>query len=118
MIVAGELQQAWVKADVVADPVQDHALEVVVQEDARDPAEALEGQDVRAQETLQGWLEAEASEQRAGPGEDEEETPEGAARVADREDAEVRPVDLALLPGQVVKRRKASPTGRGRTVRT
>src|SRR2546428_2065706 len=100
VIVPGQLEQARMEADVIADPLQDDALEIVVQEGPRHPAERGEGFDVAPQETLQRLIQGEARVHGAGPREHEDEAGQDAPGAADGKRAEVSPVDLGLLAGQ------------------
>ncbi len=61
------------KPDVVADPLDDDALQVVVQDPAGDPAERLERERVAAQEGLEGLVEREPRVHRARPRQHEHE---------------------------------------------
>ena len=103
MIVAGQLEQARVEAHVLADALEDHAFQVVIEQDAWDAAEGGKGLDVAAENTLQRLVEGEAGVHGPGPGQHEDETGQAAAGGADRDRAEVAPVDLALLPRQRIE---------------
>ena len=96
-VVAGEVQEARIELDGLADVVQDHALQVVVEDVSGDAAEEFEGAAVHCDEGLQSLVEREVDEDCPRPGEDHAEGRERALRVADAEVAEVAPVDLGLL---------------------
>jgi hypothetical protein len=97
MVVAGELEQPRVEANVRAGPLEDDAFQVVIQQGPRAPAQRGERLDVAAEEALQRLVEGEARVDRAGPGEHEDEARQDAARAPNLHRAEVAPVDLALL---------------------
>jgi hypothetical protein len=73
VVVAGELEQAGVEADVIADALEDDALQIVVEDGAGHALERGEGLDMAAQETLERLVEGEAGVAGARPGEDERE---------------------------------------------
>ena len=119
VVVAGELEQARMEADVIADALEDDALQVVVEDDAGHAPERGEGLDVAAQETLERLVEGEARVTGARPGEHEHEAGEEAGRRADADLPEVAPVDLGLLAGEGVEAQdRPRPRAAGRTVRT
>ena len=60
VIMPGQLEQPWVVADVVAHPLEDDALQIVVEECAGNPMERVERFHVAAQETLERLVEHEA----------------------------------------------------------
>ena len=103
VIVAGELKQAGVEANVLAEPFEDDAFQVVIQQGPRDPAHGRERLDVAAEEALQRLVEGEAGVDGAGPGEHEHEARQDAPHPPDLDRAEVAPVDLALLRDQGVE---------------
>src|SRR6266545_2693300 len=109
VIVPGQLEQARMEADVIADSLQDDALEIVVQEGPRHPAERGEGFDVAPQETLQRLIQGEARVHGARPREHKDEAGQYAPAAAAGKRAEVSPVDLGLLAGQ----RLQTQVGRG-----
>jgi hypothetical protein len=105
VIMAGELEEPGVEADVIADALEDDALQVVVEQRARRSLERGEGLDVAAQETLQRLIEGKARVAGARPGEHEHETGQDARGGADADLTEVAPIDLALFAGSVSRRR-------------
>jgi hypothetical protein len=88
------------ESDVVADALEDDALEVVVEEIPRYPAEGGEGLDVAPDEALQRLVEREAGEDGAAVRQHHHEAGQGPLGVADGDLAEVAPVDLGLLAGE------------------
>jgi hypothetical protein len=60
VVVAGELEQAGVEADVLAEALEDDAFQVVVEQDAGDAAQGGEGFDVAAEKALQRLVEGKA----------------------------------------------------------
>jgi hypothetical protein len=109
----GELEHARMKTDVIADAVEDDALEIVVEDRPGHAAEGREGLDVAAQEALQGLVQGEASVH----GEHEDEARQQPASAADRHGAEIAPVDLGLLAGERLQTQVRFGAG-GRTGRT
>ncbi len=103
VVVAGELEQPRVEADVLAVAFEDDAFQVVVQEHSRHAPQGGEGLDVAAEKALERLVEGEARVDGAGPGEHEHEARQHAAGTTDLEGAEVPPVDLALLRGEGVE---------------
>jgi hypothetical protein len=59
VIVGAQLNQARMKLDLIAAPLQDRAFEVVVENDARLTRPGLEGMHVAAQEVLHRLIEEE-----------------------------------------------------------
>src|SRR5581483_8214402 len=59
VVMAGELEEPRMEADVLAAALEDDALQVVVQEHPRDPAQGGEGLDMPPQEALQRLIEGE-----------------------------------------------------------
>jgi hypothetical protein len=100
VIVPGQLEHARVEADVIADAVEDDALEIVVEDRPRDAPQSREGFDVAAQEALQRLVQGEAGVDGARPRQHEDEARQQPAPAADRQGAEIPPVDLGLLAGQ------------------
>lgn len=96
----GELEDLRVVPDVIAVALEDHALEVVVEDLARDSAERVEGIDVPAQETLELLLPEELGVHRPRPSQHHHEARQLAPRLSDVAFAEAAPVDLGLLAGQ------------------
>jgi hypothetical protein len=88
------------EADRVAGALDHGALEVVVQEHARDAAEEVEGLDVPADEARHRRAQVEAQEDLTAPREHHHEGPQHPQRQADADLAKVPPVDLGLLAGQ------------------
>jgi hypothetical protein len=70
----GEFEHPRVEADVIADALEDDALEIVVEDGAGHAAEGGEGLDVAAQETLEGLVEGEARVTGARPRQHQHET--------------------------------------------
>ena len=60
MIVAGQVEHARVEADVIADALEDDALQVVVEDRAGHALQRGEGLDVAAQEALERLVQGEA----------------------------------------------------------
>lgn len=100
VVVARHEEHRLVEADVVAGPVEDDALQVVVEDGARDAAERAERGDVAAHEALHGLVEGEASEHGPRPAEHHHEAGERPLGVANADGAEVPPVHLSLLAGE------------------
>ena len=113
VVVAGELEHARVEADVIADALEDDALQIVVEDGAGHALEGGEGLDVAAQETLERLVEGEARVARARPREHEHEAREQARGRADADRAEVAPVDLRLLAGEGVEAQVGLGAGGG-----
>src|SRR3972149_4596865 len=79
VIVAGEIEDSRMKADVVPGALQDDALQVVVENGPGDAVKRIERLDVPAQEALHRLVEREASVDRPRPGEHHHEAGERAA---------------------------------------
>ena len=103
VVVAGELEQARMEFDGAPLAGEHRALEVVVEEHPRGALEVGEGLDVAAQEALERLVEREEHVDRARPGQHHDEGRQGAPGLADRDAAEVTPVDLGLLSDQGVE---------------
>jgi hypothetical protein len=73
VVVVGTLEDLRVEADVLADSLDNDALEVVVEDPERDAAERLEHEGVAEQERLERLVEGEAREYRARPRQHEHE---------------------------------------------
>src|SRR5678815_5637247 len=99
-VVTGEVEDARMEPDVVADALEHDALEIVVQDLARRTAERLEREHVATHERLERGVEHEPRVHRTRPREHEHETPQRPLGGPDLELAEVAPVDLGLLAGQ------------------
>src|SRR5690606_15891266 len=95
-----EVEDARMELDVVADALEDDALEIVVEDLARYAAERLEGEPMAAQERLERRVEHEPRVHRARPRQHEQEAPQGSLGGADLDLAEVAPVDLRLFARQ------------------
>ncbi len=100
VVVARQLEQAWMEADGIALPLQHSRLEVVVEQSARHAAEPLEGAHMAADEALQGLVEGEAREHGARPAQHHDEARQRPLGLADEDGSEAPPVDLGLLPRQ------------------
>jgi hypothetical protein len=100
VVVAGELQHVRMEADVIADTLEDDALQVVVEDGAGHALERGEGRDVPPQETLERLVQGETGLAGARPGEHEHEAGELARGAADADRPEVATVDLGLLAGE------------------
>ena len=88
------------EADVIADALEDDALQIVVEDGAGHALERGEGLDVPAQEALERLVEGEARVAGARPRQHEHEAREEPGGGADADRAEVAPVDLGLLAGE------------------
>ncbi len=77
--------------------VQDHALEIVVDDPARHTREEFEGAAVHATESLHLLVEGEIDEESARPGQNHGKDGKPALGAADAEVAEAAPVHLGLL---------------------
>jgi hypothetical protein len=60
VVVAGELEQARVEADVLPEALEDHAFQVVIEQGPGDPTQGGEGLDVAAEKALEGLVQGEA----------------------------------------------------------
>lgn len=94
------------KPDVVADALEDDALEVVVEQHARDATKGGERLDVASNEALHGLVEDEASEESAGVSEGHDEAGEAARGGSDADLSEGGPVDLCLLARERLEGKK------------
>jgi hypothetical protein len=100
VVMRGELKEGRVKMNRVADALEDSALEIVVEQDTRDPAEEGKGLDVAAEEARHRGAEEKAQEDLARPGQDHHEGGESSRRGANGEGAKARPIDLGLFTWQ------------------
>ena len=96
-VVPGESQEARIELHGGAHMVQDHALEIVVDDPARHAGEEFESATVHAAESLHLLVEGEIDEESARPGQDHGKDGERALGAADAEVAEAAPVHLGLL---------------------
>src|SRR5579872_613903 len=97
-VMGGELEQERVEPDRVSDPLEDGALEVVIETDPRDALPELERPLVAAKEVL-GLLPVEEPHVgHARVREHPDERDERAVAAPDPARSEVRPVELSLLP--------------------
>ena len=99
-IISGELDQGGMEPDGVAVAFQHRAFEIVVQKDSGKSVPCREGFDMTSQEVLHTGIEEEAQEDLARVAQYHDEGHQGTARTADREMAEVSPVDLGLFARQ------------------
>ena len=99
-VMPGQGQKRGVQADGIPAALEHGRLQVVVQGDPGGAAPGFEGGDVAAQEALHARVKEETQEDLARPRQHHDEAHEGAARAADLQMPEVRPVDLGLLPRQ------------------
>jgi len=113
VVMAGEFEHVRMEADVIADALEDHALQIVVQDGAGHALEGGEGLDVPRQETLERLVEGEAGGAGARPGEHEHEAREEAGGGADADRPEVPPVDLGLLAGEGLEAQEGLGTSGG-----
>lgn len=97
VIVPGELEDPRIESDVLADALEDDALEVVVEERPRHAAEGLKGEDVAPGEALGRLVEDKAGEDRAREAEHHHEAGETSHGAADLDLPEAGPVHLSLL---------------------
>ncbi len=104
-VMPGQGQKRGVQADGIPAALEHGRLQVVVQGDPGGAAPGFEGGDVAEQEALHARVEEETQEDLARPRQHHDEAHEGAARAADLQMPEVRPVDLGLLPCNVRRRR-------------
>jgi DNA-binding NtrC family response regulator len=102
VVMAGKLEQTWVEADDVADPLEHGGLQVVVENGARYAIERDEGGVVAAQKALERLVENEAGEERPRERQHHHEARQPPARVADGDGPEAAPVDLPLLAGELL----------------
>ena len=112
-VAAGEIQEARGEADVVAEPLEDDAFQMVIKQDPWHPTEGGEGFDVAPEKALEGLVEGEAGVDGAGPGQHEHEAGQDAAGGADLDRAEVPPVHLALLAGEGIEPEEGFGARRG-----
>jgi hypothetical protein len=96
VVVGRQLEQGGMEADRVAGALEHGALEVVVEQHARDAAEEVEGVDVPANEARHRRAQVEAQEDLATPRQHHHEGPQHPRAHADADLAEV----LSLLAGQ------------------
>ena len=80
--------------------LEDRALQIVVEDRARHPAERVECGEVATEEALGGLVEVEAGEEGAAPRQHHEEARQSALGATYHDRAEGRPVDLGLLTRQ------------------
>ena len=88
------------EADGVALALQHNAFKIVVEDDPRNPGPCRKGLDMAAQEVLHAGIEEEAQEDVARIAQHHDEGHQRPACAADREMAEVCPVDLGLFAWQ------------------
>src|SRR5260370_11228927 len=100
MIVTAQLEQRLAVADVIADPLDDGALEVIVEYATWNAGKRVERAHVSAQEALGGLVKKEARVHRPRPTEHHNETGQGAIGVTDFDSTEIPPIDLGLLARQ------------------
>jgi hypothetical protein len=112
MIVSGEFEEAGMKVDGIAAPLQDYAAEVVGREIARRPAPIVKGMDVTEEKILQRLIQEEFQPQSAAVGEGQDESGETAASTTDSDFAEMRPVDLGFLTGKEAEAEESFTMGR------
>jgi hypothetical protein len=67
VVVAGEEEHGLVESDVIAGPLEDDALQVVVEDRPRHAAQRGERLDMATQERLQRLVEGEPGEHRPRP---------------------------------------------------
>ena len=94
VIVGRELEQARMKADLIAVALQHRASKIVVEHDSGNPAPVGERIDVTAEKVLQRLVEEELQKQGARVRQGQHETGQPAAGGADPDFSEVRPVGL------------------------
>ena len=99
-VVCGESEQGRMEADRIAMAFQHSALEIVVQEDARQRIPDLECAHVATQEVLHAGVKEEAQVNRARVRQHHNEGHQRPARPANLQMAEVAPVHLALFARQ------------------
>ena len=100
MIVPRQLEQAGVKLNGRAPPIEHGTAEVVVDQGPGTPAEGLEGRDVPTQEALERLVQREQREEGARIAEDHHEAGDRARTVADADRTKGAPVHLCLFAGQ------------------
>jgi len=100
VIVTRELEQAGVKANRAPLPFEHGALEVVVDQGARDPAIRLEGLDMAPEKTLERLVEREEGTDRPRVRQHHREAGERPRAVADPDRAKRAPIDLGLFRRQ------------------
>ncbi len=79
VIVGGQFEQAWMKADRIPVPFQHRAAEIVVQHDSGNPAPIGKRIDMAAEEVLQRLVEEELQKQGARVRQGQHETGQPAA---------------------------------------
>ncbi len=99
-VMGGEGEQCWMEADRFALAFEHGALEVVVQQHLGAAAEGGKRGGVPREEARHAGVEIKAQEDGARVAEHHDEGHQRAARAADLQMTEVRPVDLGLLAGQ------------------
>src|SRR5208282_5119406 len=104
-IVSGEAQQGGMEADRRAMPLKHGALQIVLEEDTRNPLPRGEGADMAAQEALHSGVREEAQKDLARVAQHHPERHQRPPRPADLKVAEVSPLcrepDYAELLGAV-----------------
>ena len=113
-VVTGEADQGGMETDGVASPLQNSALQIVVEQNPRYAVPCREGLGMTAQEVLHARIEKEAQKNLARVAQDHDESHQRTARAADGEMAEMPPINLGLLArqgaqAQVSLRRGARP---------
>jgi hypothetical protein len=99
-MVGGQLRHAEIESDGVCHAFQHGALQIVILDDARNPAEEMKGVEVSTNEALHPRVEIESHEYHAGVGKYHHEGHQGAFGISHGEFSEVGPIDLGLLAWQ------------------
>ncbi len=100
VVVTGEVEDPGVESNEVPLTLEHRALQVVVEDGARDTAEGVEGGEVTPEEALGGLVEIEAGEERTTPRQHHQKAREGSSGATDHDPTEGRPVHLGLLARQ------------------
>ena len=97
VIVCAQIDQARMKGNVIAAPLHNGALQVVVEDYARLPVEERERMHVAAQEVFHGLIEEKLQVEGSRVRQRHHETGQRAFGAAHHHRSEVRPIDLSLL---------------------